>query len=201
METIENRAILDAYIEDILVLCPNLTASDIEKLLTYVQVLRLNHKEYYLSAGTHQTHAAYVYGGLLRCYYLDEQGNEITFNFVKEKNYAVDYMALVEKRPSKFYFQALEPTIIINIKKEILHEPLEENPLLERYIRLILENTLFTQLRRLEGFLFGNAEKRYLDFVEGNSDLFHRVSLSYLCSYLGMERQTITRIRKKLAKK
>jgi DNA-binding MurR/RpiR family transcriptional regulator len=55
------------------------------------------------------------------------------------------------------------------------------------------------QQKRIEGFLFDNAETRYLDFIEENPDLFNRVSLSYLASYLGIERQSLTRIRKKLA--
>jgi DNA-binding MarR family transcriptional regulator len=55
------------------------------------------------------------------------------------------------------------------------------------------------QQRRIESFLFENAETRYLDFIKENPDLFNRVSLSYLASYLGIERQSLTRIRKKLA--
>jgi Mn-dependent DtxR family transcriptional regulator len=55
------------------------------------------------------------------------------------------------------------------------------------------------QQRRIESFLFENAETRYLDFIKENLDLFNRVSLSNLASFLGIERQTLTRIRKKLA--
>ena len=55
------------------------------------------------------------------------------------------------------------------------------------------------QQRRIESFLFDNAETRYLDFVKENPNLLNRVSLSYLASFLGIERQSLTRIRKKLA--
>ena len=54
------------------------------------------------------------------------------------------------------------------------------------------------QQKRIEGFLFENAETRYLEFVKENPDLFNRVSLSHLASFLGIERQSLTRIRKKL---
>jgi len=70
----------------------------------------------------------------------------------------------------------------------------------EHYIRLIVEEAFYLQQKRIEGFIFGNAETRYLEFIKENPDLFKRVSLSYLSSYLGIERQSLTRIRKKLLK-
>ena len=66
---------------------------------------------------------------------------------------------------------------------------------------IIPEEVLKMQQRRIERFLFDNAENRYLNFVNEYPDLFNRVSVSYLASYLGIERQSLTRIRKKLARK
>jgi DNA-binding MarR family transcriptional regulator len=54
------------------------------------------------------------------------------------------------------------------------------------------------QQRRIEGFIFGNAESRYLSFVRENPALLNRVSVSHLASFLGIERQSLTRIRKRL---
>jgi hypothetical protein len=39
-----------------------------------------------------------------------------------------------------------------------------------------------------------------MKFVKENPDLFNRVSLSHLASFLGIERQSLTRIRKKLTR-
>jgi DNA-binding MarR family transcriptional regulator len=69
---------------------------------------------------------------------------------------------------------------------------------LERYGRLVAEEVLKAQQKRIESFLFETAEQRYLEFMHTNPNLFNRVSLSHLASYLGIERQTLTRIRKKL---
>lgn len=76
-----------------------------------------------------------------------------------------------------------------------------EFPNLDRYGRLIAEEVLKTQQTRIESFLFDNAETRYLDFIKAYPDIFSRVSLSYLASYLGIERQILTRIRQKLARR
>jgi hypothetical protein len=72
-------------------------------------------------------------------------------------------------------------------------------PSLEKYGRLIAEEVLKTQQKRIESFLFENAEQRYRNFIKESPNLSNRVSLSYLSSYLGIERPSLSRIRKKIA--
>ena len=45
------------------------------------------------------------------------------------------------------------------------------------------------------------AEERYLDFIKNNQNIINRISLSSLSSYLGIERQSLSRIRKNISKK
>lgn len=131
--------------------------------------------------------------------FMDNYGNEISVNFVRENGYATHYSAFITQTPSKYYFQCIEPSIIVNLSYLHMQEGYERFPVLERYGRLVAEEVLKVQQKRIEGFLFDNAETRYLEFIKENPDLFNRVSLSYLSSYLGIERQSLTRIRKKLA--
>ncbi len=71
----------------------------------------------------------------------------------------------------------------------------------EKYGRLVAENLLVMKNNRIESFLFENAEQRYLNFVKENAELLSRISLTHLSSFLGIERQSLTRIRKKLIQK
>ena len=68
----------------------------------------------------------------------------------------------------------------------------------EKYGRLISEQILLKKQDRIESFLFENAEERYVRFIQKNQDILSRISISDLSSYLGIERQSLTRIRKKL---
>ena len=119
-------------------------------------------------------------------------------NFVRENRYVTHYPAFITQTPSKYYFQCIEPSTVVNLAYKHIQEGYDRFPILERYGRLVAEEALNFQHRRIESFLFDNAETRYLGFIEENPDLFNRVSLSYLSSYLGIERQSLTRIRKKL---
>jgi CRP-like cAMP-binding protein len=180
-------------------LCPKVTLSELEYLQNGMTLTELKSKHFYIHANTIQKEIGFVFSGLLRSFYVDMDGNEISVNFIREGKYATHYSALISQTPCKYYFQCLEPSIIVNLPYKYIQDGYNKFPNLERYGRLVAEDVLKIQQRRIESFLFDNAETRYLDFIKENTDLFNRVSLSYLASFLGIERQSLTRIRKKLA--
>jgi hypothetical protein len=72
---------------------------------------------------------------------------------------------------------------------------------IEKYGRLVAEEVVVLKQSRIESFLFENAEQRYLNFISTNPNLFNRISLTYLSSFLGIERQSLSRIRKSFTQK
>ena len=67
-------------------------------------------------------------------------------------------------------------------------------------MRLIAEHLLIKRQNRIESFLFENAQERYLNFIENYTSLQNRITLTHLSSFLGIERQSLTRIRKNIQK-
>lgn len=187
------------YLTAVKALCPTVTQAELDFLESGLTIKELKSKQFYLRANDVQNEMGYVYSGLLRAFYIDQSGNEITVNFLHENNYATHYSAFITRTPSKYYLQCLEPCVIVQLSYEHMQTGYEQFPMLERYGRLVAEEVLKTLQKRIESFLFDNAETRYLDFVKANPELFNRVSISYLSTYLGIERQTLTRIRKRLA--
>jgi CRP-like cAMP-binding protein len=190
---------ITTYLNSFQAICPNATIEELKYLESGLSVIELKPKHFFIHANTMQKEIGFVYSGLLRAFYIDNNGDEISVNFFRENRYATHYSAFITQTPSKYYFQCLEPTVLVTISYKHIQEGYERFPLFERYGRLVAEAVLKIQQKRIEGFLFDNAETRYLDFIKENPDLFNRVSLSYLASYLGIERQSLTRIRKKLA--
>jgi CRP-like cAMP-binding protein len=190
---------ITTYLNSFQAICPNATIEELKYLESGLSVIELKPKHFFIHANTMQKEIGFVYSGLLRAFYIDNNGDEISVNFFRENRYATHYSAFITQTPSKYYFQCLEPTVLVTISYKHIQEGYERFPIFERYGRLVAEAVLKIQQKRIEGFLFDNAETRYLDFIKENPDLFNRVSLSYLASYLGIERQSLTRIRKKLA--
>lgn len=162
---------------------------------------KYNKKQFLYESGAIQKEIAYVCQGLLRKYYINEKGNKINVGFSMEKQYAIDYPSFIKQKPSKYYIECLEPSIIIAMPYDKLQEAYQRYKDSEMYGRLTAEMVLTRETDRVESFLFENAEERYLNFIAANKDLMNRISVSHLASYLGIERQSLTRIRGKLAKK
>jgi CRP/FNR family transcriptional regulator len=188
----------DTFLNSVKSLCPKVTKAELKYLQSGLTVRELKAKHFFIHANTIQKEIGFVFSGLLRAFYVDKDGSEISVNFIREGKYATHYSAFITQTPCKYYFQSIEPSILVNLSYKHIQEGYNKFPNLERYGRLVAEEVLKLQQRRIESFLFDNAETRYLDFVKENPDLFNRVSLSYLASFLGIERQSLTRIRKKL---
>ena len=191
---------MNTYLNAVRTLCPNVSHTALNYLKSGLRVVELQPKHFFIHANVIQQEIGFVFQGLIRAFYIDNQGNEITVNFVQENRYATHYTAFITRTPGKYYFQSIEPTILVNLSYDHIQTGYDKFPDIERYGRLIAEEVLKFQQKRIESFLFDTAEQRYLDFIKENPDLFNRVSLSHLSSFLGMERQTLTRIRQKLAK-
>jgi CRP-like cAMP-binding protein len=168
-----------------------------EKLNT----ISLDKKTLFIEAGHVQKSIGFITSGLIRSYYTDKDGNEITVRFYAENDYATHYTAFITQQPSKYTFQCLENTELVVLNYESMQWAYRNIQAFERYGRLVAEEILKMQQHRIESFIFQSAEERYLDFIKQYPQIYNRVSLSHLCSYLGIERQTLTRIRQKIAHK
>jgi CRP-like cAMP-binding protein len=190
---------IETYLASLRSLCPKLTDHELSLFATRLTFQELKKKDFFVQAGKVQKAIGFIVKGLIRSFYIDDNGDEITVGFYSEGEYATHFNSFITQQPCKYSVQCLEPTTVVCLTLEGMNWIYEQAPNFERYGRLIAGQILIRQQERIESFIFQTAEDRYLDFIEHHSELFNRVSLSHLCSYLGIERQTLTRIRQKLA--
>ncbi|MAO17209.1 MAG: cAMP-binding protein [Muricauda sp.] len=189
------------YIKSYLEQFPDLSSEELTFISSYLIIEKYGKKEFLFKSGEVQKEVGFVCKGLLRRYYVNEKGNKITTGFINENNYATDYPAFIRQKPSKYFIECLEPSVIIKLPYDKIQEGYGKFKTSERYGRLIAEYVLTVQTDRVESLLFETAEERYLNFIDRNPDLVNRISLTHLATYLGIERQSLSRIRSKIAKK
>lgn len=178
---------------------PQMNNDAMDYLLKSCTISTYKNKDQIIKSLERQQNLYFLTSGLVRGYYIDEQGNEITIRFVNNQGWITHYTALLSNEPSKYTFQCLEECTVIKLPIEKINQGYNQFPSLERLGRLIAESVLKMQQARIESFQFLDAEARYLKFLDNYPELFNRVSLSHLSTYLGITRQSLTRIRKKLA--
>lgn len=135
----------------------------------------------------------------MRVFYVDPRGQESTLRFAAQGYYSTDYYAFLTQTPSLFHLQSLEPTTLLTASYAHIQACYQRYPGWECYGRAIAERLFKEQHQRIFSFQLDSAGQRYLQFVQDYPALFNRVTLTHLSSYLGIERQSLSRIRKKIA--
>jgi len=173
-----------------------------EEFITFAALLkprRLAKYEPFLRAGEVCTHLAFVNQGCMRYYYLKD-GNEYNGQFFFEGAWVGDYQSFLTGQPSIQYFEALEETELLVMAGADLRALYDARPRFERFGRLLAENVVIGSQRRTASLLFDSPEERYLKLLTERPKVIERIPLHHIASYLGIQPESLSRIRKRLAR-
>lgn len=140
------------------------------------------------------------------CWFIEEgflratttkDGKEIHLNFWLEDTFATNLKSMRTQAPSEFSIVAGEKTKVWEFEGAMLLKLYERSPQFESFGRKLLEELLIEQEEHINLFKLPNPTERYQYIVETKPQLLQRVSLTMLSSYLGISRETLSRIRKK----
>lgn len=162
---------------------------------------KLRKRQYLLQEGDVCKYTSFVEKGLLRTFTVDEKGNEHILQFSTEGWWISDLYSFLTDEPSLYNIEALEDCELLRITKPSWEILLEKIPVFERYFRILIQNSLIATQRRLMGTMSETAEEKYLKLINNFPGCIQRVPQHMIASYLGITRETLSRIRKQLASK
>lgn len=177
-----------------------LTSEDCQLFEQHLEIKSVNAKDFFLTENKICKEIGFVNQGAFRRYYLSE-GKEINMQFVFENQFVVDYDSFLDNKPTKYFIQAIEDAEIVTFNLNALQHAYQISHNWERFGRMIAEVSFKLTTERVESFLFMNGEQRYLNLLEKQPEIFERVPLYHIASYLGLERESLSRLRNKIAKR
>lgn len=175
--------------------------SDFEKIREVGKIKKLRKKQYLLQEGDLWQHYAFVCSGCLRTYTVDEKSAEHIIKFSIENWWAGDREALLNATPSKYNIDALEESILILIKREDMDNLFIAIPEFLSMINNLINRTYIAAQNRVNDAMTFSTEERYNQFIQKFPDIFNRVPLHMIASYLGVSAERLSRIRSLSAKK
>ena len=167
----------------------------------YFTPKKVGKRQYFLREGEICFHQAFVNKGILRSYTIDSNGNEVILQFASKRWWVADLSSYINHEPSFLNIEALEDSELLLLTRPAWEEAMREIPILERFYRLIIQNHLISTQKRLVHSLSETAEEKYLRFLQGFPDSVQRVPQHMIASYLGIARETLSRVRGQLASK
>lgn len=178
----------------------SLTEAEIEQIESYMVTRKVDKNQYLLREGEISILNCFVTKGCLRLYHVDEQGNEHILKFAVENWWISDYESYNTGNPSKCNIDALEDSELLLIHKSDM-DALTKTILGFQNFKEKLDSRSFNATQnRILSTISNSAEGRYENFISTYPNIMNRVPLRMIASYLGLTRETLSRVRRKITK-
>lgn len=159
----------------------------------------LKKRSYLLKEGAQCEFVAFLAQGCISHYH-HYDGKEKTCYVSTEGNWISDTASFSEGTPSSMNFQALEESIVFLIERDALLELYRRMPKFETVSHQVHQRLVKISIELGISLAAYSPEKRYADFVKESPELVQRVPQKYIASMLGIEPESLSRIRKRMAK-
>lgn len=143
----------------------------------------------------------YMDRGLIRTYFWDAKGNEVTQCFGVKGDLFASMFSYYNHEPVFMQVEAVTDVSLFVIEKDVIEKLCSENIEIANWMRIACIEQLYCLERRCK--IFGNEEaiNRYKSLIKVRPQIVKEVPLKHIASYLGITQQSLSRLRAKLGTK
>lgn len=163
--------------------------------------MKIRRRQYFLKEGEVCRHFAFIVKGAMRQYKVDDKGVEHIVHLGIENWWVGDRESWVMLSPTAYCIDAWEDSELLLISREDTIRLLHELPAFSEMTRLLDERNNIATQRRITSSISATAEGRYNDFVDCHPDFLQRFPQHIIASYLGITKETLSRIRRQSLQK
>ena len=188
---------IETYLSEILEIPKN----EVTQCSSFYESKSVAKNEFLLKEGEVCNSTYFVEKGLLRMFSIDKNGKEHIIQFAPEKWLISDRSSLYFNEKSKYYIEAVEESEILLLKNDFFNNMSLHFPKTAEKNDLLLQKHIRNLQNRVNSLLAETAEERYMNFIKMYPDILLRVPQWMVASYLGITPESLSRVRKELAKK
>lgn len=178
----------------------DLTKAEQEAILGLNSVREYKKGDILLKEGEIITKSFFVLKGCVRQYHLKD-GEEKTTFFYSDDQSIFPNASASGSVASQHYLECVEDSSLAVTTLEQELELMKAFPRLQQMCQVATEKQFGDYQEMFARYISSSAEERYLDIVENRPDLLNKVPQYQIASYLGVKPESLSRIRKRLAKK
>lgn len=185
---------LRAHIETV---C-KLTDEEFEYIISHFTPLKLKKHRLLVREGDWVKHEYFVLKGCLRSYITDaDTGKEFTYQFAAENWWISEREAFLKQTAATTAIECIEDCELLGLSYENREKLGREMWKYEHYVAVKTSLGYVALQKRLQLMIMGSTKERFENFVNQYPDLYSRVPKAVIASYLGVSRETISRLYRK----
>lgn len=172
--------------------------SELARILTEsAQITKVFCGESILEAGQRTNYVCLVVSGLVRGFYIDEDGTDRTKCFSLQGDWCCSYN-YISDTPCPFFLEAAQDTVLAKFSITEIEKIKSSYPILKSKIEELLANSMMKSEQRIYSFISLEAKERYLLLMEEQPELFEMAKQEHIASYLGITPSSLSRIKRSL---
>ena len=188
----EHASFLRKHIEEIVLL----SDSEFDLILEHFTPLTIKKKELLIQGGQTVNSEFFVVKGLLKAFIYDYSGKEYIVQFAMENWWISDYMAYKIQGKGDICVQALEDCVVLELSLENKNKMCKAVPKMLQFHGTKAFSGFVALQKRVLSLMKNSASEKYDLLLEQYPALFQRVSKTTIAHYLGVSRETLSRLTK-----
>lgn len=168
-----------------------------DELWQNVKTYRYKKGEYIFAQYQVEKYQGYLSEGIARVYQ-QRDDKEVSLDFRFGGDFLTAYASYISGMPSQVAMVALQDCEVFRFHRDVIEALYDKYHEVERWGRLSSEFYCLGKMKREAEILSYTAEERYLGLLKRNPDLVAKIPVKYLASYLGIHKQSLSRIRSKV---
>ena len=178
-----------------------LKSSEIEMVRNIFAPKKLRRRQYFLQEGEVCECTAFIVKGAMRKYRVGEKGEEYVIRLYLENWWACDRESFTKEMASDYFIDAWEDTECLTVTKRDLMGLLDQVPTLAKWILKLDTDFAIAEQKRIEAAISLSSEGRLQDLERTHPEFLQRFPQHLIASYLGINRETLSRIRGRCIKR
>ena len=175
----------------------SLTQEEINLLEKHFLVEEIEAQTNLLKAGKTERYIYFLSSGIVKGYQ-NINGKLLIEHLIDEQNFFTSIESFMNETPSPDYFETVTDCKLLKISKPDLDLLRNYSTKWNTIIESITNEHLNCKMERVRDFQTLSAKERYLKFIKEAPNLALNVSIENIASFLGMEPQSLSRIRKQI---
>ncbi len=178
-----------------------LTPEEEQLFLSKTEIRHYKAKTVLHHAGQVCKESYFVNSGLLRSFNINDNIVEHVLSFACDGWWISDMYSLLSQKPGNLFIEVLEDSEVVVLSKENQDQLYLEIPKLERFFRILIENSLVANQERLMDNLSLTAEERFDKFCKRYPTLLQQVPQKQIASYIGVTPEFFSKMKARMLKK
>ena len=172
----------------------SLTDQEFAYILSHFTPKKLKKHQFLIQEGDEVVNDHFVVKGLLKAYHTDKEGKEHILQFAMEDWWVTDYQAYFSQSKATLSIDCLEEVEVYCLSLQNRDKICAELHKVEHFFRKKSNSGYIALQKRILSLLNSSAKERYEQLLLQYPTLFQRVPKTLIASYLGVSRETLSRI-------